>query len=77
MSAVNINFPDKLRKDAEELVDKGLFVSFSDLVRHAVRGTVVKSRYELMSELAVKADEEGKLKVLKTDKDIDNYFKSL
>ena len=77
MTTINISLPEKLKSQAEELIEKGFYASFSDIVRHSLRNTVSKSRYDLLTELAIEEEKQGKLKVLKTPKDIDNFVKSL
>ena len=37
MSTINISLPDKLRADADRQIQAGYYVSFSDLVRTAIR----------------------------------------
>jgi len=77
MTTINISLPDKLKEQAESLVDKGLYASFSDLVRDALRQTISKSRYDLWAEEAKEDLRKGRAKVLKSQKDIDEYIKSL
>lgn len=77
MTTINISLPEKLKKDAESLIKDGFFVSFSDLVRHSLREIVSKSKYDLMFEETKKDIKSGKAVILKTPKDIDNYFKKL
>jgi len=77
MSTVNISLPIKLRKQAQELVSRGFYASFSDLVRDSLRQVVAKSKYDLMAEEAKEDMKKGKGVLLKSQKDIDNYFNSL
>jgi len=37
MATINISLPDKLKIQADDLVDQGYYVSFSDLIRTALR----------------------------------------
>lgn len=77
MAIINISLPEKLKTDAEVLVKKGFFASFSDLVRDSLRNTIAKSRYDLWFEEAKEDERTKKAVVLKSQKDIDNYFEKL
>ncbi len=77
MTTINISLPEKLKDDAQNLVKKGFYASFSDLVRDSLRQIVEKSKYDLWYEDAKEDEEKGRAKVLKSGKDIDNYFKKL
>ncbi len=76
MNTVNISLPVKLREQAQELVDGGFYASFSDLVRDSLRRIVIKNKYDLMLEEAIEDEKKGKGVLLKTEKEIDEYFKS-
>ena len=77
MNTVNISLPVKLREQAQELVDGGYYASFSDLVRDSLRRIVSKNKYDLILEEAIKDEKKGKGILLKTEKEIDEYFKFL
>jgi len=77
MTTINISLPDKLKSQAQELVDSGFYASFSDLVRHALRQTVSKSKYDLMAEEAIRQEKSGEATVLRTHKEIKDFFKNL
>ena len=77
MSTINISLPEKLKEKAQELVEKGFYASFSDLVRDSIRQTVTKNKYDLWTEEVLEDERKGRAVVLKTKKDIDDYFKSL
>lgn len=77
MSTVNVSIPDKLKNQAQELVEKGFYASFSDLVRDSLRKLVAQNKYDLWAEEAKEDLKKGKAKVLKSKKDIDEYFDSL
>lgn len=77
MTTINVSLPAKLKLQAEELVKTGFYVSFSDLVRHALRSVIEKDKYDLMTEETLKEVEQGKAVVLKTDKEVEEYFKNL
>ncbi len=77
MTTINISLPEKLKDDAQNLVKKGFYASFSDLVRDSLRQVVEKSKYDLWYEDAKEDEKKGRVKVLKSGKDIDNYFKKL
>lgn len=77
MQTINISLPVKLKKQAQELVKSGIYASFSDLVRDSIRQTIKMSRYDLLAEEAKKEEREGKIKPLKTKKDIEDFVNSL
>lgn len=77
MTTINISLPTQLKSDAEQLVENGLYVSFSDLVRDSIRKIVADAKYDLLYLQAKRDYKNGKATVLKTQKDIDDYFKKL
>ena len=77
MNTINISLPIKLKTQAQKLVDKGYYASFSDLVRDSLRQTVAKNKYDLMAEESIRDMENGKGTLLKSKKDIKDYFDSL
>jgi Arc/MetJ-type ribon-helix-helix transcriptional regulator len=77
MTTINISLPDKLKEQAETLVDNGFYASFSDLIRDSLRQIIAKSKYDLYAEEAKEDLKNGKAKVLKTRKAVDDYFKTL
>lgn len=77
MTTINISLPIKLKKQAQTLVDRGFYSSFSDLVRDSLRQVVSKNKYDLMVEEAIEDERQGDAVVLKTKKDIDEYMDSL
>ncbi len=77
MNTVNISLPVKLRKQAQELVDRGYYASFSDLVRDSLRQVVSKNKYDLLADEAERDMKNGKGVLLKSKKDIDEFFKTL
>ena len=77
MSTINISLPEKLKKEAEALVDSGLYISFSDLVRDSLRQIVAKNKYDLSTDEAKRDEKKGKARTLKTNKDVDDYIQSL
>lgn len=77
ISTINISLPKGLKDLAEKEIKKGYYVSFSDLVRSSLRKTLMESELDQLLEEAKKEKKEGKGIVLKTKKDIDNYFESL
>lgn len=77
MTTINISLPTQLKTDAELLIEEGLYVSFSDLVRDSIRKLIADARYDLLYLQAKRDYKNGKATVLKTQKDIDDYFKKL
>ena len=77
MTTINISLPEKLKEDAESLISGGLYSSFSDLVRDSLRNVIAKNKYDLWYEEAKDDERAGRSVILKSKKDIDNYFKKL
>ena len=77
MKTINISLPEKLKSEAEQLIEKGFFASFSDLVRHSLRDTMSKNKYELLAELAIEEEKNGTATILKTSKDIKKFVDNL
>lgn len=76
MNTINISLPSQLKLEADGLIRKGYFVSFSDLVRTALRKLIAESKYDLWSMQAKEEYERGESVVLENPTDIDKYFKS-
>lgn len=90
---ITISLPKSLYQEGMSLVNKGLFSNFSDLVRSGIReefkGLQVVSRdfddrllyedEELVKGVKESAKEAkaGKGKILKTEKEMDEYFEAL
>jgi Arc/MetJ-type ribon-helix-helix transcriptional regulator len=77
ISTINISLPKELKILAEKEIKKGFYASFSDLVRSSLRKTLLESELDALLQEAKKEKRQGKGVVLKTDEDIDNYFKTL
>ena len=77
MTTINVSLPDKLKEEAEALIDLGLYVSFSDLVRDSLRRITTDAKYERLYRKARSDYKSGKAVVLKNKGDIDNFFKKL
>jgi Arc/MetJ-type ribon-helix-helix transcriptional regulator len=77
MTTINISLPRQLKSDAEALIELGHYVSFSDLVRDAIRNVIHKNRYDLMAEQTKKDLKTGKAIVLRHKKDIDEFMNSI
>lgn len=77
MSTINISLPIQLKKDAEKLVNRGLYASFSDLVRDSLRHTIAKDKYDRMAEEAMQAKSKGQGVHLKNKRELAKYFESL
>jgi len=90
---VTISLPKNLYEEGMTMVNKGLFSNFSDLVRSGIRGEFkdLQSVSQDFDEKYIYSDKElvqgvkqsmieakaGKGKVLKSDKDMDEYFEAL
>ena len=77
MSTINISLPKKLKSQADQLVEQGFYVSFSDLVRDSMRKLLSNKRYDLWFEEAKKELDEGKAIVLENEKEVEEYLKNL
>ena len=77
MSTINISLPEKLRNQAQDLIDRGFYVSVSDLVRDSVRRVVNDSKYNMWFDEAKKEEKKGKTKSLKSKKQVKEFFKAL
>lgn len=77
MNTINISLPSQLKLEADGLIKKGYFVSFSDLARTALRKLIAESKYDLWSTQAKEEYERGESVVLENPADIDKYFKSM
>ena len=89
---VTISLPNNLYKESMTLIECGLFSNFSDLVRSGIREEFKELQPVIkgFDEMAIYSDKEliagvkqsmneakaGKGKVLKSDKDIDEYFEA-
>ena len=75
INTINISLPSQLKTDSEKLVKQGQYVSFSDLVRTALRKLIEEINY---TQLANQAKEEylsGKSTSIKNSSDINKYLK--
>jgi len=77
-TTINISLPTQLKEQAQDLIDNGHFSSFSDLVRTALRNLVTSHKdYDKMADEAWNEYKNGKAVELKTDEDIEQYFRKL
>tara|TARA_Y100000310_G_C20538438_1_gene742035 strand:+ start:416 stop:703 length:288 start_codon:yes stop_codon:yes gene_type:complete len=90
---ITISLPENLYQEGMDLIKNGLFSNFSDLVRSGIREEFKELRpvIEDFHERAIYNDQElvagvqqsrkeaeaGKGKVLKSDKEMDEYFEAL
>lgn len=77
MTTINISLPEKLKSEAEMLVNNGYYVSFSDMVRASLRWLVERSKYDVWAEEAKKDLKKGRVVVLKSSAQIDKYLKKI
>lgn len=77
INTINISLPSQLKQEAETLISKGHFVSFSDLVRTALRKLLAESKYDLWAKEAINDYQKGKAQELVSKKDIEEYLQSL
>ncbi len=77
MVTINISLPDKLKEEGENLISAGFYASFSDLVRDSLRTSIEKANLDRLYAGAKEDERTGKATILKSKKDIDNFFKKL
>jgi len=61
---INVNIPEQLFKKTNELIEKGLFSNFSEIVREGLRKEIMlykETDDEKLLKLIRKANSEGKL----------------
>ncbi len=77
INTINISLPSQLKEEAENLVSAGHFVSFSDLVRTAIRKLLTESKYDLLAKEAIEEYKKGETKALKNKSEIKRFVDSL
>ena len=77
MATVNISLPEKLKDEAQILIEGGFYSSFSDLVRDSIRQLVYKGKYDLWAQEAKNDLKSCKAKILRSPREIEDYMKSL
>ena len=77
MTTINISLPEKLKTEAEALIKKGFYSSFSDLVRDSLRNAIEKTSLDKLYLEAKEDERTGKAVILKNKKDIEKYMNSI
>jgi len=77
IDTINISLPSQLKQEANNLISAGHFVSFSDLVRTAIRKLLAESKYDLWAQQAKEEYNRGETKILKNKTEIKNFVSSL
>jgi Arc/MetJ-type ribon-helix-helix transcriptional regulator len=77
MTTINISLPDKLKKQADAAIKAGYFVSFSDFARTSFRQMLRDYTLDRMVAEAKKDYKAGRGTILRTKKDINEYFDKL
>lgn len=75
INTINISLPSQLKIDSEKLVKQGQYVSFSDLVRTALRRLLEETNYNQLANQAKKEYLSGKSTSIKNSSDINKYLK--
>lgn len=75
MDTINISLPSQLKIKADDLINRGYFASFSDLVRTALRQTMRESEYDQLSQEAISDHMKGKSTIMSSAMDVDKYIK--
>lgn len=77
MTTINISLPEKLKAKADQLIEQGYYVSFSDLTRTALRRIVADMELDILASEAKEEVKKGKAKVLQNPKDVADFMNSL
>jgi len=77
IDTINISLPSQLKQEADTLISKGHFVSFSDLVRTALRKLLEESKYDLWAQEAKEEYKRGETEALKNKAEIKEFINSL
>ena len=77
INTINVSLPSQLKQEANNLISAGHFVSFSDLVRTAIRKLLAESKYDLWAKEAREEHERGETKALKNKTEIKDFVNSL
>jgi len=77
MTTINISLPEKLKNQAEILVESGFYASFSDLIRDSLRQIIARSKYDLWFEEAREDLKEGRAVTLKSKGTIDDFLRTI
>jgi len=75
INTINISLPSQLKTDSEKLVKQGQYVSFSDLVRTALRKLLEETNYNQLANQAKEENLSGKSTSIKDSSDINKYLK--
>lgn len=75
INTINISLPSQLKTDSEKLIKQGQYVSFSDLVRTALRKLLEETNYNQLANQAKKEYLSGQSTSIKNDCDINKYLK--
>ena len=73
-ATINISLPNMLKAQAEDLVTRGYYASFSDLARCALRDKVKVSIYDLWAEEAQREKDLGLTTIMTNKKDVQKYM---
>ena len=74
INTINISLPSQLKIDSEKLIQQGQYVSFSDLVRTAIRKLLEETNYDQLAKQAKKEYLQNKSISIKKSTDIDQYL---
>ena len=77
INTINVSLPSQLKQEAETLISKGHFASFSDLVRTAIRKLLTESKYDLWAMEAKEEYKRGETRALKNKTEIKSFVNSL
>ena len=75
INTINISLPSQLKTDSEKLIKQGQYVSFSDLVRTALRKLLEETNYDQLASQAKEEYLSGISTSIKKTSDINKYLK--
>ena len=88
-TTINITLPTRLKKEIQNQIKKGMYTSVSEFIRNAVRQLLIspvdshnlpfspQAEKEILRAFKETLENRDKNIVLKSDKDIDAFFKNL
>jgi len=77
MTTINISLPEQLKKEADAAIKDGYYASFSDLARTALRQILQDRKLDRLVAEAKRDYKAGRGTILRTKKDIEEYFNKL
>lgn len=76
-TTVNISLPTQLKKDADRLVAKGYYASFSDFARATMRYALRDLRFQEIIDESKREEALGTATILNGPKDIEEFMSKI